>query len=329
MSSASNSSTFICAFRSINDAQSAIQDLVTAGINRESISLIAGDAEGRYANSLPDTHDVKKTSDGTTIGQNVAVGSGVGALGGLLLGFGALAIPGFGPVLAAGPLAAALGGAITGAAGGGVIGALKDAGVPDEDAKFYGETIRKGGALVSLEADNSQEHQIDRILSRYNAVEIGEGDYPMGGHTAATEAMPPAVPTATRSIEEGQRVIPVIEEELAIGKREIQTGQVRVYTRVVEKPFEQQISLRDEHVKVERRPVDRAISLGEADAALHQQSIEVTETDEEAVVSKQARVVEEVVVRKETTEKATTVKDTVRRTDVEVEQLGERPKGSK
>jgi uncharacterized protein (TIGR02271 family) len=115
--------------------------------------------------------------------------------------------------------------------------------------------------------------------------------------------------------------IPVIEEDLQVGTRQVQRGGVRLYTRVTERPVEETVRLRDETVHVERRPVDRPAS--EADlAAVKEGTIEVTETDEEPVVRKQARVVEEVVVRKDVQEQTETVQDRVRRTEVDVEPRG-------
>jgi uncharacterized protein (TIGR02271 family) len=120
---------------------------------------------------------------------------------------------------------------------------------------------------------------------------------------------------------EGTR-IPVVEEELRVGKREVQRGGVRVYQRVQEKPVSEQVELREERVNVERRPVDRPAS--EADFANIKDgaAIEMRESAEEAVVSKTARVVEEVIVNKEATQRTEQVNDTVRRTDVDVQQVG-------
>jgi len=115
--------------------------------------------------------------------------------------------------------------------------------------------------------------------------------------------------------------IPVVEEELQVGKREVQRGGVRVYQRMRETPVSESVQLREEHVKVERHPVDQPASVADLDA-IKEGAVELRETAEEAVVSKTARVVEEVVVGKETTERTADIHDTVRRTDVEVEQLG-------
>jgi uncharacterized protein (TIGR02271 family) len=111
--------------------------------------------------------------------------------------------------------------------------------------------------------------------------------------------------------------IPIVEEELHVGKREVNRGRVRVHSHVVERPVEEQVRLRHEHVDVERRPVDRPVTGSEN--LFQDRTIEVTERDEQAVVSKEARVVEEVVVRKDVTEEVQNVRDTVRRTEVEVD----------
>jgi uncharacterized protein (TIGR02271 family) len=115
--------------------------------------------------------------------------------------------------------------------------------------------------------------------------------------------------------------IPVVQEQLKVGKREVQRGGVRVFSRIVETPVNESIGLREERVNVERRPVNEPISSVDT-AAFKEQSIEVRETAEEAVVEKSARVVEEVLVNKEVTQREQQISDTVRHTEVEVEQLG-------
>ena len=118
-----------------------------------------------------------------------------------------------------------------------------------------------------------------------------------------------------------QTRIPVVEEELKVGKRAVQRGGVRILTRVTEKPVQESVSLRQERVNVERHAVDQPAS--EADmAAFKEGSVELREMAEEPVVSKTARIVEEVVVGKEVTQETANINDTVRRTEVDVEQLG-------
>jgi uncharacterized protein (TIGR02271 family) len=123
---------------------------------------------------------------------------------------------------------------------------------------------------------------------------------------------------------EREATVPVVEERLAVGKREVEQGGVRVKTRVEERPVEEQVNLREEHARVERRPVDRPANEADIARAARGQSIEVTEMHEEPVVAKEARVVEEVVVGKEVEQRTETVRDTVRRTDVEVEKVEDR-----
>ena len=116
------------------------------------------------------------------------------------------------------------------------------------------------------------------------------------------------------------RTIPVVEENLNVGKREVERGGARIRSRIIEKPVEENIRLREEHVVVNRRPVDREIT--DADLKNFQPGeMEITERAEVPIVGKQARVVEEVEVGKNVTEREETIRDTVRSTDVDVEEI--------
>lgn len=127
----------------------------------------------------------------------------------------------------------------------------------------------------------------------------------------------------TRQLNAGQTAaIPIVEEEIAVGKREVQGGGVRVRTEIEERPVEEKVQLREEHVRVERRPVDRPASEADIQRAAQPGTLEVREKSEQAVVQKNARVVEEVIVGKEVNQRTETVRDTVRKTDVEVEETG-------
>lgn len=127
--------------------------------------------------------------------------------------------------------------------------------------------------------------------------------------------------TGSQQRDTSTAAIPVVQEQLKVGKREVQRGGVRVFSRVVETPVNESIGLREEHVNVERRPVNEPISTTDA-TAFKEQSIEMRETAEEAVVEKSARVVEEVMINKEVSQREQQIHDTVRHTEVEVEQLG-------
>ena len=189
---------------------------------------------------------------------------------------------------------------------------MTQANIPSQDVSFYTEGLRDGGSLVIVRTDNDRARAAADIMSRFNMVDIDTRltDYQTKGKQGV----------GLTQLDENGTVIPVVEEEIQVGKRQVQRGGVRIHTTVTEKPVEEQVTLREEHVHVDRRPVDRAVT--DADmAAFKEGSFELTETAEEAVVAKQARVVEEVVVGKEASERTETVRDTVRRTDVDVEQI--------
>ncbi len=179
-------------------------------------------------------------------------------------------------------------------------------GANDERTGQYAEAVRGGGTVITVDAPTEElAARAAAILDKDGEVDMNERD--MKSRAAMGEG--------------GETVLPVIEEELQVGKREVESGGVRVRSHVIERPVEESVRLREERVSVERRPVNRAVD----DSYLNtfrEGTIEVAETAEVAVVSKQARVVEEVVVNKEVGERTETVTDTLRRTDVEVEQLG-------
>lgn len=117
--------------------------------------------------------------------------------------------------------------------------------------------------------------------------------------------------------------VPVVEEELRVGKRIVERGGIRVYTHVTEVPVQEQVTLREQRATVERRVVDRPVTPGDT-AAFKDQTFEVREFGEEAVVAKEAHVVEEVTIGRTVEDHTETVRDTVRRSEVEVEELEER-----
>ena len=118
----------------------------------------------------------------------------------------------------------------------------------------------------------------------------------------------------------GEAVVPVVEEELRVGKRKVEKGGVKVQKTVTETPVEADVHLHEEHVKVKRRAVDRPVTEGDLEA-FQEGTIEMKESAEEAVVSKRARVIEEVVLTKEGHDKKHTVRDKVRKTDVDVQEV--------
>jgi stress response protein YsnF len=194
-------------------------------------------------------------------------------------------------------------------------------GVPADDARLYQEGIRQGGTLVALVTDDAHADRAADIMNTHGAKDIG---HLIGQRQQMAGAAPSAQPTThpTTQPAAGEARIPVVEEKVKVGKREVETGGVRVSTQVSEKPVEEQVRLHEEQVKVERRPADRPAS--PADISKQPgQTIEVRETREEPVVQKEARVVEEVVVGREAHERTETIHEKARRQDVQVEQLTE------
>jgi stress response protein YsnF len=231
-------------------------------------------------------------------------------------------------------------------AGANLLETLADMGVPYEEAHAYAEGVHRGSALVVVESSDDRAERGMAILQRLHPVDLHErtAQWRQEGWTGtaagATTSTPMArTATATRSTQEQARAqtrvtnqgattrrvegdkeiaIPVVEEDIAIGKREVERGHVRIYSRVTERPVEESVRLREEKVTVERRPVDRPAT--DADfAAAGKEVIEMTEKAEEPVVTKQARVVEEVVAHKEVTEHTETVHGAERHTDVDVQ----------
>lgn len=189
-------------------------------------------------------------------------------------------------------------------------GRLSAIGVPDRDLKHLQEGISKGGVVVSLEAGKDRSDDIEKVFHHFTADKIDEADLKLD------EPYTPPVAAATGL---NDALIPVMEESLVVGKREVDRGGVRVFSRTVEEPVSESVSLHDEHVLVERRPVDRAVT--DADINAGSREIAMEETAEVPVVQKVARVVEEVRVGKVGSDRTETVTDTVRHTEVDVEQV--------
>lgn len=185
-----------------------------------------------------------------------------------------------------------------------------------EDEQHYAAGVRNGGAMLSVLVPDGQEADVVELLESYGAENVdGQQERPTSAVAGA------ASQATTKRGASRSTVAPIVQEELAVGTRQVQRGGVRVYSHIVETPVDENVQLREEHIRVDRKPVNRPAT--EADfSAFKEGTIELTETAEEIVVSKNARVVEEVVVGKDASERTQTVRDTVRRTEVEVEQLG-------
>jgi len=202
---------------------------------------------------------------------------------------------------------------------------LGSAGVPQEDARLYNDGVKQGGAMIVAQGlPDAEAEQVANILDGYNVVDISQRGQLSQQTMETRQTMQTSTKASARNAnayQGGDMVIPIIEEEIQVGKREVESGGVRVSTSVEEMPVNEQVTLREETVTVERRQVDQRVDPSEIDSMVQEGSIEVREHDEQAQVTKEARVVEEVVINKDTQERTETIQDSVRRTDVDVEQI--------
>ena len=331
------SQTVTALFDTYEDAAQAVRRVEAAGVPRGDISLVANNTDARHS-----SHVGGETAEdaGNGAGAGATLGTLLGGGAGLLAGLGLLAVPGVGPVVAAGWLVATLTGAGLGAAAGGLAGSLTGAGMSEADAHTYAEGVRRGGTLVTVRSDEALAGQVAGILDEHGSIDIderaqtwrGEGWRGPSSAAAPTGASAPAGAIHSDPVQAGvgqakavgggtnpgaQEAIPIVEERLAVGKRVTEHGRVRIHAHVVEQPVTEQVALRGETVHVDRQTADRPLAADEA--AFRERTVEVVERDEVPVVSKEARVVEEIGLRKEVSDRVETVTDKVRRTEVEVE----------
>jgi stress response protein YsnF len=223
---------------------------------------------------------------------------------------------------------------------------LSDFFFPDEDRAAYAEGLRRGGFLVTVTGLSREQYdQALDILDDEGSVDVGEraetwrseGWLSTGSAAAGAGTFRGVNPPTGASVDEGigsgvtstlargsgtssrseDEVIPVIKEDIRVGKRDVSLGRVRVRSYVVEAPVTEQVNLRDDRVHIERTPVDRPVQDG--DRMFTDKVLEAEEHTQEAVISKEARVTEDIGLRRVAEDRSETVSDTVRHTEVEIE----------
>lgn len=210
-------------------------------------------------------------------------------------------------------------------------------GVPATDAGIYAEGVQRGGSLIYLRTEDKRAEEAADIMARFSFVDIDErsemwkregwAGFDLDSKVFGEEESEPVVETRVgTSVEGGAREEPLdnvvfeeAEEDLLVGKREVDAGGVRVKSYVTEEKVDEDIVLRDEHINVERRDVDRPLRAGSN--TFEEREVEFRETHEEPVVSKIARVTEEVVVSKNVEEHTETIHDTVRHQNVRIDPI--------
>lgn len=183
----------------------------------------------------------------------------------------------------------------------------------DNDESDRYSRVAERSTVVTVYAKSTTEAETAaRLLDQYGAVDVDDQDKQYNKSAGTYDS--------TNATDATGKTISIIEENIQVGKREVETGGVRLRSRIVETPFTENLSLREEHVKVERTKVDRAAT--NADLTNFQEgTIELTERSEVPVVNKEARIVEEVSLGKDVEHREETIKDTVRKTEVDVEQI--------
>jgi uncharacterized protein (TIGR02271 family) len=181
-----------------------------------------------------------------------------------------------------------------------IVTAIVGRGYEPDDAQAFAKAAASGRKLLAASAPASRVDTAVEVMERYEIDLEAEDDEAAAGEDS----------------------VQVVEEELTTGKHKVARGGVRVTSRVKEQPVQASVTLREEHVEAKRRPVDRPLRAEEAEAVFQDRTVEMTETAEELEVGKEARVVEEITLAKRTSQREEKVKDTVRRTEVEVEEIG-------
>jgi uncharacterized protein (TIGR02271 family) len=197
--------------------------------------------------------------------------------------------------------------------------------IEEHEARVYGKTVEAGGVVLTLRAPDSQLSKAMGILNQHNVVDVKsraiEAGWLAKEAVMETKAIPAPAKPVTTDIGKGE-VLRLAEEQLEVGKRLITEGTTRIRRFVVQKPVEAQVTLHEEHVEIVRRAVADPAFVKDIDWT--DRTIEIIETIEQPVVSKSTHIAEEVVIGKKGSDRVETVKDTVRRQQVEVERETDR-----
>ena len=189
--------------------------------------------------------------------------------------------------------------------------------ISDQESAAFRRTLNSGGAVLTLRTPETEVSRAMRILDVHEPMNLRDRSTSTPTATAPTSALPRTDTGRISAAEE--EVIRLAEEQIDVGKRQVSTGKSRIRRFVTEKPVEQQITLHEEHCEVARRAVtDPKLA---QDIDWKDQTLEVTETSEQPVVTKTARVAEEIVIRKRGSDHVETIRDTVRRQQIEVERV--------
>jgi uncharacterized protein (TIGR02271 family) len=188
--------------------------------------------------------------------------------------------------------------------------------VPEQEGADYRRTISAGGAVLTLRTPDTDVDRAMKILDVHGPMNLRDRSTSTQT-SASTQAS--ASPTEASRMESAEEAFPLAEEQVEVSKRQVATGKSRIHRFVTEKPVQQQITLHEEHYKIARREVTDPQPARDVD--WQDRTIEVVETIEQPMVTKTARITEEVVIRRRGSDHVETVRDTVRRQQIEVERV--------
>ena len=189
----------------------------------------------------------------------------------------------------------------------------------EHEAAVYGDTLEKGGAILAARVPKDQVARVMALLDVHQPLDVHAAATKIG-EKVPVEAKALVTPPIAKADAKDAETLRLAEEHLNVGKRVFDTGTTRIRRFVTVKPVEANVTLHEEHAEVVRKAITDPAYVADIDWS--DKAYEVRETAEEPVVSKTARVVEEVTLRKAGTDHVETVKDTVRRQEVEVERMG-------
>lgn len=309
-------------FYSRDEAEAAVRALRDAGYDMDRVSVIARDADKLDGHDT--TEEVgNKADEGAATG--AVTGGALGGIGGLLVGLGALAIPGIGPILLAGAeataIATTLAGAGIGAAAGGLIGALIGLGIPEEKAKVYNDRVKGGSFLVIVNGTAAEIARAEAIMNSHGVEEFGIYDVPGARPTAVTE-VDEDIRTRTDIADDDK--IRLYEERLMVNKQRTKAGEVGIGKRVETETASVAVPVEKERIVIERTDATtgQVVTPGTADFAGGKVA-EVELYEETASIDKQAFVREEVSVRKEVEQETVQASETIRREELEIDADGD------
>lgn len=322
-------------FRTEEEASRAIEQLKAEGYSTDEISVIAKDRK-----------DMKAISEetGTKAPEGVATGATagglVGGIAGLLAGLGIMAIPVFGPIMVAGPIAVTLTGTAVGAGAGGLVGGLIGLGIPEDEAKEYESNVKEGQILVLVEDKADKRTNVHDIFRNNNATNAHLFNKNQGVRNSSVTSTPntTAASADRRSADlnrqvtaenvgngrfdsgEDEQTMRLREEQLDVSKNKAKVGEVEVHKEVVEEQKTIDVPVSHEEVVIERRAVhDNTTN----EPIGKDESIRIPVSEEQVEVNKRNVVTGEVEVHKETVQNTEQVKDTVKREEARISREGE------